>query len=311
MLRKYDLQHSEIQQFSLYNDGNLAILDRITDFARQLDRNPEAAITADFYTLILCLKDEISFLYDDIQMHIVPNTLLLIPPGVVVTRLHHAPHFTCRVICIAPSYASRLIPMGHNAWSLRQLLKQQPLMTLSQQEACTINQYCNLLQLRAGNQGMSHRQIIDSLMQTLLFELRDIATASGLAAPKPFTSAEYLFNKFIEIMESSYPKDRKVETYAKRLNVSAKYFSLVCKQVCHQTCSALTNQYVARDIERQLRFSPKNIKEITHEMGFPNPSFFTRFVKRHLGASPKTLRERWTRELNLTDTETAPDNQSK
>lgn len=283
MLRKYDLQHSEIQQFSLYNDGNLAILDRITDFARQLDRNPEAAITADFYTLILCLKDEISFLYDDIQMHIVPNTLLLIPPGVVVTRLHHAPHFTCRVICIAPSYASRLIPM----------------------------EYCNLLQLRAGNQGMSHRQIIDSLMQTLLFELRDIATASGLAAPKPFTSAEYLFNKFIEIMESSYPKDRKVETYAKRLNVSAKYFSLVCKQVCHQTCSALINQYVARDIERQLRFSPKNIKEITHEMGFPNPSFFTRFVKRHLGASPKTLRERWTRELNLTDTETAPDNQSK
>ena len=115
MLRKYDLQHSEIQQFSLYNDGNLAILDRITGFARQLDRNPEAAITADFYTLILCLKDEISFLYDDIQMHIVPNTLLLIPPGVVVTRLHHAPHFTCRVICIAPSYASRLIPMGHNA----------------------------------------------------------------------------------------------------------------------------------------------------------------------------------------------------
>lgn len=280
-------------------------------FARQLDRNPEAAITADFYTLILCLKDEISFLYDDIQMHIVPNTLLLIPPGVVVTRLHHAPHFTCRVICIAPSYASRLIPMGHNAWSLRQLLKQQPLMTLSQQEACTINQYCNLLQLRAGNQGMSHRQIIDSLMQTLLLELRDIATASGLAAPKPFTSAEYLFNKFIEIMESSYPKDRKVETYAKRLNVSAKYLSLVCKQVCHQTCSALINQYVARDIERQLRFSPKNIKEITHEMGFPNPSFFTRFVKRHLGASPKTLREHWTRELNLTDTETAPDNQSK
>lgn len=244
-------------------------------------------------------------------MHIVPNTLLLIPPGVVVTRLHHAPHFTCRVICIAPSYASRLIPMGHNAWSLRQLLKQQPLMTLSQQEACTINQYCNLLQLRAGNQGMSHRQIIDSLMQTLLFELRDIATASGLAAPKPFTWAEYLFNKFIEIMESSYPKDRKVETYAKRLNVSAKYLSLVCKQVCHQTCSALINQYVARDIEQLLKFSPKNIKEITHEMGFPNPSFFTRFVKRHLGASPKTLRERWTRELNLTDTETAPDNQSK
>lgn len=283
MLRKYDLQHSEIQQFSLYNDGNLAILDRITDFARHLDRNSEAAITADFYTLILCLKDEISFLYDDIQMHIVPNTLLLIPPGVVVTRLHHAPHFTCRVICIAPSYASRLIPM----------------------------EYCNLLQLRAGKQGMSHRQIIDSLMQTLLFELRDIATASGLAAPKPFTSAEYLFNKFIEIMESSYPKDRKVETYAKRLNVSAKYLSLVCKQMCHQTCSALINQYVARDIEQLLKFSPKNIKEITHEMGFPNPSFFTRFVKRHLGASPKTLRERWTRELNLTDTETAPDNQSK
>lgn len=110
MLRKYDLQHSEIQQFSLYNDGNLAILDRITDFARQLDRNPEAAITADFYTLILCLKDEISFLYDDIQMHIVPNTLLLIPPGVVVTRLHP------RTSRAASSALPLRMPAGSSPW---------------------------------------------------------------------------------------------------------------------------------------------------------------------------------------------------
>lgn len=105
MLRKYDLQHSEIQQFSLYNDGNLAILDRITDFARQLDRNPEAAITADFYTLILCLKDEISFLYDDIQMHIVPqhpaadSARSCSNPSASRPALHVPRHLHCPLVC--------------------------------------------------------------------------------------------------------------------------------------------------------------------------------------------------------------------
>lgn len=303
MLKKYDLHDSEIQQLSLYNDGNLAILDKITDFAHLLTPASETAATSNFYALILCLRGEASFLYDHKTIHIVPDTLLLSPPGIVISRLHYSTDLMCRTICLTPSYASRLIPLGHNAWSIRQLLNRQPLMVLPRQEANTINQYCILLQQRTSHQGMNHHHIIDSLMQTLLFELRDMATATGLTDQHPFTSAEQLFNKFIEILESSYPKDRKVETYAQRLNVSAKYLTLVCKQISSQTCSSLINQYVARDIERLLRFSSKNIKEITHELGFPNPSFFTRFVRRHLGASPKTLRERWTHELNATNTE--------
>lgn len=305
MLRKYDLHDLEIQQLSIYNDGNLAILDSMTTFARLLGPDQKAAATSNFYTLILCLRGEASFLYDHKTIHLVPDTLLLSPPGIVISRLHHSPDLMCRAICLTPSYASRLIPLGHNAWSLRQLLNRQPLMVLPRPEAHTINQYCTLLQQRASQQGMSHHHIIDSLMQTLLFELRDMATATGLTDQHPFTSAEQLFNKFIELLESSYPKDRKVETYAQRLNVSAKYLTLVCRQVSDQTCSSLINLYVARDIERLLRFSSKNIKEITHELGFPNPSFFTRFVRRHLGDSPKTLRERWTHELNATNAEAA------
>lgn len=311
MLRKYDLNDLAFQKFTLYNDGKLAILDKIADLASQICHTPEVAVSSDFYTIILCLKGEVTFLYNGILKHLVSNTLLLSSPGVTLSHLHHSPDLKCHTICMTPSYANRLIPMSHNAWNIRRLINQQPLIPLQEQETHTIDKYCELLQQRVRHDGINHHHIIDSLMQTLMYELRDITTQTGLNVANPFTSAEYLFNKFIELLESSYPKNRKVEFYAQCLNVSSKHLSLVCKQVCHQTCSALINQYVARDIEQLLKFSPKNIKEITHEMGFPNPSFFTRFVKRHLGASPKTLRERWTRELNLTDTETAPDNQSK
>lgn len=300
MLKKYDLNDLTFQKFTLYNDGNLAILEKIADFACLICHMPEVAVCSGFYAIILCLKGEATFLYNGTLKHIVPNALLISSPGVAMSHLHHSPDLSCRTICMTPSYASRLIPMNHNIWNIRRLIDQEPLITLHEQDAHTIDKYCELLQQRVLHNGQNHHHIIDSLMQTLVYELSDMTTQTGMNTTSPFTSAEYLFNKFIKLLESSFPRNRKVEFYAQRLNVSAKHLTLVCKQVGHQTCSSLINQYVARDIEQLLKFSPKSIKEITHETGFPNPSFFTRFVKHHLGASPKTLRERWIHELNQT-----------
>ena len=49
---------------------------------------------------------------------------------------------------------------------------------------------------------------------------------------------------------------------------------------------------VLTDVRYQLKYSQKSIKEIADYLEFPNISFFGKFVRRHVGCSPKEYRRR-------------------
>ena len=49
---------------------------------------------------------------------------------------------------------------------------------------------------------------------------------------------------------------------------------------------------VLTDVRYQLKYSQKSIKEIADYLDFPNISFFGKFVRRHVGCSPKEYRRR-------------------
>ena len=47
-----------------------------------------------------------------------------------------------------------------------------------------------------------------------------------------------------------------------------------------------------------LRYTRKSVKEISNELDFPNSSFFGKYVKKHLGMSPKNYRERFVKGID-------------
>lgn len=46
------------------------------------------------------------------------------------------------------------------------------------------------------------------------------------------------------------------------------------------------------DIRYQLKYSQKSIKEVADYLDFPNISFFGKYVRNHVGCSPKEYRRR-------------------
>lgn len=112
------------------------------------------------------------------------------------------------------------------------------------------------------------------------------------ALQKELSSAENLFKKFINLLSSFAPQERKVTFYAEKLFVSSKYLSKVSKSQSGYTASELINKFVTREIEFMLKHLDKSIKEIAHEMNFPNTSFFGKYVKANLGISPRQYRKR-------------------
>lgn len=101
-----------------------------------------------------------------------------------------------------------------------------------------------------------------------------------------------LFKQFIELLASMDVKPRKVDFYSRKLCITSKYLSNICKSNSGKTAYEWIVEYVTDDIYRQLTHSDKSIKEIANSLDFPNLSFFGKFVRAHLGCSPSEFRRK-------------------
>lgn len=104
------------------------------------------------------------------------------------------------------------------------------------------------------------------------------------------SSGELLFQKFVMLLSSLDYTERQVSFYAGKLCITPKYLGTICQQVSGKTASNWIDEFMIERIRRLLCYSEKSIKEIADELGFPNISFFGRYVKKHLGQSPTNYR---------------------
>ena len=84
---------------------------------------------------------------------------------------------------------------------------------------------------------------------------------------------------------------RSVSAFGNMLNVTPKYLSKCVKDESDRSPLDLIHETTINNIRQQLRYSNKTVKEICSELDFPNLSFFGKFVREHLGMSPKEYRQ--------------------
>jgi AraC-like DNA-binding protein len=101
-----------------------------------------------------------------------------------------------------------------------------------------------------------------------------------------------LYERFMQLVQEHCMKEREVQFYASRLHITAKYLNYICKQNTGITASEWIQRYARERIILLLQNKNLNISEIADEMNFSSRSFFTRYVRKLLGVSPKEYRQR-------------------
>jgi len=98
------------------------------------------------------------------------------------------------------------------------------------------------------------------------------------------------FQRFLDLLHSSQVKHRTVEAYASELCISPKYLTAICKKNSGKTTNQWIREQVLEDIRYYLCQTDLSIKQISDRLGFPNPSFFGKYVKQHFGMTPVDFR---------------------
>ena len=102
-----------------------------------------------------------------------------------------------------------------------------------------------------------------------------------------------IIDDFLRLVEESDGRIRRVDEFASQLNVTPKYLSTILKEVMNRRPSTYIQLYTLKAIEYRLRFTDMTMQEISNDLNFPNPSFFGKYCKEHLGMTPLEYRMKY------------------
>jgi AraC-like DNA-binding protein len=226
------------------------------------------------------------------------NQLLISPPNVLVSGYMLSPDFEVKAIFVSNKMLRSFLREKMSIWTDFLYVHRLHVITLQPEDIKFLTQFYELLSMviNSREENVYKTEVMHSLLRgaflALCGALKTALPESQQTTATPSRHPERLFQRFIELLGTSNIKHRTVESYADELCITAKYLSNICKKYSGKTANAWITDHVTEDIRYYLSSTDLSIKEICNRTGFPNPSFFGKYVKEHFGMTPTQFRTR-------------------
>jgi AraC family transcriptional activator of pobA len=125
-----------------------------------------------------------------------------------------------------------------------------------------------------------------TLLQVALHRARSLPASSSAHEGR----ARLHVGAFRALVDEKFRETRRIADYADALGISQTHLSRVCRQVLGASALTVIERRIALEARRQLLFSTLSIKQIGAGLGYDDPAYFTRMLKRVLGVPPLTFR---------------------
>lgn len=99
-----------------------------------------------------------------------------------------------------------------------------------------------------------------------------------------------LTRQFFLLVMDNYKEKQSVSFYADKLHISAKYLTMVVKEISGRPVKDWITEYTLLEIKALLMDTSLSIQEIANRTCFSNQSSLGRFFRKHAGVSPRAYR---------------------
>jgi AraC-like DNA-binding protein/quercetin dioxygenase-like cupin family protein len=138
----------------------------------------------------------------------------------------------------------------------------------------------------------AHTLDIALIRQGLAYLL--LRMARWYASQHIFHTAEHgvqsTYRLFIKALETDFRHRRDVQHFTQKLGYSASTLSRACLAAEGCTAKTIIDHRVALEAQRLLAHTTHNIHQISHQLGFSEPTNFVKFFHRLVGTTPTAFR---------------------
>ena len=229
-------------------------------------------------------------------MQVQQNDLFLCMRGSIVCNFMASSNFNCRQIWFNPGELWNINIYSDTSLSDLARLKQNPMVHLSDDDVALLDNYFQLLchRMRCGAAADIVRSLVSTMFLEMLVIMRRDARQSlahaSAGEPLPGFHRRRLVDQFMQLVEQSDGRLRRVDELASQLNITPKYLSTILKETMNRRPSAIIQLFTMKAIERRLRFTDMTMQAIAIDLNFPNASFFGKYFKERAGMTPLEYR---------------------
>ncbi len=170
-------------------------------------------------------------------------------------------------------------------------IRSNPCTSLSDEDKVALPAYFKYIQsVYQRKEHAYYMEITKQLLLVLCYEVAAIYQQNRPSKKQIYSYKDTVFRDFVRLLSSKYQEERRVAYYAEILCITPKYLSAVVKEVSNKTAAEWIDDYVLRNAKILLTTTTLTIQQISDQLNFPNPSFFTQYFKRAMGKTPKAFR---------------------
>ncbi|MCQ2288439.1 MAG: helix-turn-helix domain-containing protein [Muribaculaceae bacterium] len=274
----------------LYEDGDMVIIDDFYNMPSTFER------IEGMVCILVTHRGKLLTHINGESVDINSHDLLMVSSHTHMGSASFSDDFSGMVIAIKEKLVRGLVKINTSMIKCLFRASDHPVLHMTPEQEELIGHYKSILQTTLKRDDkICMKEIVYRVVSAMLYEIftcifaqhdinhNDIKAMSS-------TQGERVFKQFLELLVSSEVKQRQVQYYANKLCISSKYLSAVCKQVSGKPALVWINNFIVQDINYMLASSDWSIKEISNYLGFPNASFFGKYVRQHLGKSPTVIR---------------------
>ena len=269
-----------------YSDNDIVVIDSIQQFNEV--NTAHVAMNA----IVICTNGKVQARVNGIQMELHKNQVAIVPQNVTATDVMVSPDFNLKAMFLTNRILQSFLHEKMNVWNDMMYVHRNHIVTMDEDEILFYTHFYDMLTLaiERGKENPYHTEIIQALLRSAILGLCGAMKWMLSSNHHETHTTDTHFQRFLDLLHSTDVKHRTVEAYANDLCISPKYLTAICKKHSGRTANEWITEHVLEDIRYYLKQTDLSMKQICDQLGFPNPSFFGKYVKDHFGMTPMEFR---------------------
>jgi AraC family transcriptional activator of pobA len=166
-----------------------------------------------------------------------------------------------------------------------------PVIELNEKDQRSFNAMLVLFQEEFATKDHIQGEMLRTLLKRMLITSTRLIKLETNQADLSVKQVE-LIRKFNILVEQHFKEKHQVADYADLLFKSPKTLSNFFKKHDVNSPLKIINRRIAAEAKRLLLYSDKSAEEISYELGYNEPSHFSKFFKTQVGVSPMAFRKK-------------------
>ena len=237
----------------------------------------------DDYRLGIFVSGEIDVNINLVERHITPGTIVFLGPGTIISPISFSGNIEIYGLGLFSDFPMPQMPLAFNGQVRDFQIK------VGESDIATARHIIDTI-WHVVHQPDYNRQTVSSLVAAMMHHYDGIYRQHIDLLKASQSREQTIFDRFIQLVNQHAMREHQISFYADRMCLTERYLGTVIRQASGTTAKEWIDRALLEHIKIELKHTDKSIAQISDEMDFSNPSFFSKFFKRLADKTPLEYR---------------------